>query len=138
MRAGSNGLPDPATRETFVAGAANPVELEIGPGGDLFYVDFSGGTIRRIRHLGGGNQPPTAVADATPRSGDVPLTVDFDGTGSSDPDPADTITYAWDLDGDGALDDSHDPQPSYTYQQPGATPSGCGSPTVPARPARIP
>jgi glucose/arabinose dehydrogenase/PKD repeat protein len=115
MRAGTNGLPDPATRQAFVAGAANPVDLEIGPGGDLFYIDFTGGTIRRIKYLGTLNQPPTAVADATPRSGPVPLTVAFDGTRSSDPDPGDTLTYAWDLDGDGAYDDSTSSRPSYTY-----------------------
>ena len=45
-----SGVPDPATLITFVAGAANPVELQIGPGGDLFYVDFDGGTIRRIQY----------------------------------------------------------------------------------------
>ena len=57
MFAGANGLPDPATRATFAAGAANPVDLQIGPGGDLFYVDFSGGTIRRIQFTSG-NQAP--------------------------------------------------------------------------------
>jgi glucose/arabinose dehydrogenase len=36
MLPGSNGLPDPATIQTFDAGAGNPVDLEIGPGGDLF------------------------------------------------------------------------------------------------------
>ena len=54
MAKGSNGLPDPAQRATFVAQAANPVNLEIGPGGDLFYVDFDGGTIRRVT----ANVPP--------------------------------------------------------------------------------
>ena len=57
----------------------NPVDLEIGPGGDLFYVDFDGGTIRRIRYFGQ-NQPPIAVASASPTSGAAPLTVAFDGT----------------------------------------------------------
>ena len=38
---------------TFAAGAANPVDLEIGPGGELFYVDFNGGTIRRDQLHGG-------------------------------------------------------------------------------------
>jgi PKD repeat protein len=41
--------------------------------------------------------------------------VAFDGTASSDPDPGDAITHAWDLDGDGAFDDSTTAQPSYTY-----------------------
>ena len=118
MFRGGNGLPDPSTLETFVAPAANPVGLEIGPGGDLFYPDFDGGTIRRIRYFSA-NQPPTAAASGDPASGPAPLTVDFDGTGSSDPDPGDTLTYAWDLDGDGQFDDSTSSTPKHTYTQPG-------------------
>ena len=34
---------------TFVGGAANPVNLEFGPDGNLYYVDFDGGTIREDR-----------------------------------------------------------------------------------------
>jgi glucose/arabinose dehydrogenase/PKD repeat protein len=113
MQKGTNGLPNPATRETFVAGAANPVDLQIGPGGDLFYVDFNGGTIRRIEFFSA-NQPPTAAARANPTSGLVPLTVNFDGTGSSDPD-GEALSYDWDLDGDGTYGDSTSPTPSYTY-----------------------
>src|SRR5215210_4587714 len=121
MYKGTNGLPPaPATLETLVAGAANPVDLEIGPGGDLFYVDFGGGTVRRIQYFGG-NRPPKAVAKAYPTNGATPLTVSFDGTDSSDPDPGDELTYAWDLDGDGAFDDdpSGSPRPSYTYDTAG-------------------
>ena len=36
-----------------------------------------------------GNQPPSAVIDASPTQGPAPLTVTFNGTGSTDPDPAD-------------------------------------------------
>ncbi len=50
MKKGTNGLPNPARLSTFVAGAANPVDLQIGPNGDLFYADLDGGTIRRIRY----------------------------------------------------------------------------------------
>ena len=49
MLPGSDGVPDPARIRTFAAGAANPVQLQIGPGGDLFYADFDGGTIRRVQ-----------------------------------------------------------------------------------------
>jgi PKD repeat protein len=49
----------------------------------------------------------------------VPLTVAFDGSGSSDPD-GDAISYAWDLDADGQYDDSTVAKPSYTYTQPGS------------------
>jgi PKD repeat protein len=115
MRKGADGNPAPGQIRTFVAGAANPVNLEIGPDGDLFYVDFDGGTIRRIHYNLSTNQPPIAVATATPTAGQAPLTVNFNGSGSSDPDTGDTITFAWDLDGDGAYDDSTAPQPAYTY-----------------------
>jgi uncharacterized repeat protein (TIGR01451 family) len=57
MFPGTNGLPDPGNKATFVAGAAGPVDLQIGPGGDLFYVDYDGGTIRRIQY--GAQPPPT-------------------------------------------------------------------------------
>ncbi len=118
MMRGANGLPDPATRQTFVAGAAGPVELQIGPDGDLYYVDMGGGTIRRIRGSFS-NEAPTAVAGATPSSGAVPLPVAFDGRASTDPNAGTTLTYAWDLDGDGEFDDSTSATPSRTYTSPG-------------------
>jgi PKD repeat protein len=76
-----------------------------------------GGTIRRIRYFNQ-NQPPIAVADANPTSGAAPLTVAFNGTGSSDAD-GDALTYEWDLDGDGAFDDGAAATASFTYTQPG-------------------
>src|SRR5581483_10637639 len=64
---------------------------------------------------GGGNSPPTAVATGSPTSGNAPLTVNFDGSGSSDPDAGDTITYSWDLNGDGTFGDSTIAKPSFVY-----------------------
>jgi glucose/arabinose dehydrogenase len=120
MLKGTNGLPDPAQRVTFAAAAANPVDLKTGPGGDLFYVDLTGGTIRRISFQGA-NTPPTAVIQATPTSGAAPLTVSFDGRASSDPDPGDGIAaYSWDLNGDGTYGDATGSTASYTYTDPGS------------------
>ena len=65
MRAGAGGLPNPNDIVTFVAPGAGPVNLEIGPSGDLFYPGYDDGTIRRIRYFAA-NQPPIAVAQATP------------------------------------------------------------------------
>ena len=65
------------------------------------------------------NHPPTAVPTATPTSGTAPLTVAFDSIGSSDPDPGDTLTYSWDLNGDGTFGDSFASNPSYVYSTPG-------------------
>ena len=56
--------------------------------------------LRRIAFTGGANRSPVAVAQANPTSGDLPLTVNFDGSQSSDPDN-DTLTFDWDF-GDGS------------------------------------
>ncbi len=111
MYKGANGLPDPTTRQTFAAAANGPVWLTQGPDGALYYADLAGGTVRRIAAA---NNAPTARIVATPTSGTAPLTVDFDGTTSSDPE-SQALTYAWDLDGDGAYDDSTQSTPSFTY-----------------------
>jgi glucose/arabinose dehydrogenase len=111
MKKGADGHPAPGQIRPFLQPAANPVNLEMGPDGNLYYPDFDGGRIQRIRYVG---SAPTAVAAASPTTGPPPLTVGFDGTGSSDPD-GDALAYAWDLDGDGAHDDSSSPQPTYTY-----------------------
>ena len=114
MKKGADGKPAPGLISTFVAGAANPVNLERGPAGDIFYVDFDGGTIHRVRYSAT-NQPPVARASATPTTGPAPLQVTFDGSASTDADAGDTLAYAWDLDGDGAYDDSPVVGPTYTY-----------------------
>jgi len=118
MFEGTNGHPNPSNIRPFVEAAANPVDLEMGPDGNLYYADFDGGTIRRIEYFNQ-NQPPFAVASANPTNGNAPLTVNFDGTASSDPDVGDTITFAWDLDGDTAFDDSTLTQPTFVYTIPG-------------------
>ena len=66
-----------------------------------------------MQRIGYANQPPTAVATASPASGQEPLTVAFDGTRSGDLEGP--LTYDWDLDGDGQYDDSTAPAPQRTY-----------------------
>jgi glucose/arabinose dehydrogenase/PKD repeat protein len=109
-----NGQIDPSTRAVFL-NENDPVNLEIGPNGDLFLVDFNG-SLRRI-HYPGGNRAPTAVVKAEPLAGPLPLTVNFDASGSTDPDAGDVLGYLWDLDGDGQYDDSTAVKPSRTYTQ---------------------
>src|SRR5215469_4944838 len=71
------------------------------------------GTVHRIAY-NAANQPPKAVITATPTNGPVPLTVGFDGTGSSDPEGK-PLSYSWDLNGDGTFGDATGPTASYTY-----------------------
>jgi glucose/arabinose dehydrogenase len=66
MRQGTNGQPDPANITPFVTGANTPVQVLTGKGGDLFYVALGSGQLRRVTYSAGVNQPPTAVATATP------------------------------------------------------------------------
>ena len=117
--AAPGGAPDPAQRETFVAAASTPVDLAVGPGGELYWADIGGGTIRRVRYTPG-NTLPTAVVDASPTAGAAPLTVAFDGTGSFDPDPADqdNLGYEWDFTDDGTVD-ATTPAADFTYPEAG-------------------
>jgi glucose/arabinose dehydrogenase len=113
----TDGAVDPSEIKTFVAPAANPVDLQMGPDGNLYYVDLEGGTVQRISY-GAGNQIPTAVAKAAPTSGNIPLTVSFDARGSTDPE-GDALKYSWDLNGDRTYGDSTAGRPSFTYTKAG-------------------
>jgi glucose/arabinose dehydrogenase len=117
MLPGPDGLPDPGNVQSVVGvdstggAAGHPVDLETGPGGDLFYVDMEDGTVHRLTYT---NRSPTAVLTASGSSGVAPLRVDLDGSGSTDPESG-PLTYSWDLDGDGTFGDATGPTASHTY-----------------------
>ena len=108
----ADGEPDPTAIQTFVEAAETPVDLLTGPGGDLYYVDYGlddewgvgdgEAGVHRIVYTGN-NAAPTAQITANQLSGPAPLTVNFSGTSSTDPD-GDALTYAWDLDGNGSFE----------------------------------
>lgn len=100
-------------------GTNSAVHLRFGPHNTtqaLYYTSYAnGGQIRRIAYTGSANRAPTAAISATPTSGPTPLAVNFDGSGSSDPDTGDTLTYIWDF-GDGSpVRETSQPTTSYTY-----------------------
>jgi glucose/arabinose dehydrogenase len=116
MFPGPGGDPDPANIALFATNIT-PVDLQIGPDGDLFYVNYQVGgpsDVRRVQYFPV-NQPPVAILQANPTNGPAPLTVNFDGSSSYDPDPNGTITFDWDLDGDGAFGDANAPALQHTY-----------------------
>jgi len=115
MTRDGSGVPNPAQVETFGSGlSGGAVDLVRGPEGDIFYVDHDGGRIQRITY-----GKPHAVATANPTSGLLPLSVQFNGAGST----GNGLTYAWDLDGDGQFDDSTAVSPSFVYSTPGNYPT---------------
>ena len=119
MQRGPGNLPNPADIVRFATGEPS-VGLYVGPAGDIFTVDHINGAVKRIS-FSTSNQAPVAVAQASPTSGDAPLTVSFDGSGSTDVD-GDPLTYAWDLDGDGLFDDAFTSATSFTFTEAGAHP----------------
>src|ERR687893_336572 len=118
MSAGTGGRPDGGQVSVFHHGADTPVDLETGPGGELWYVDLYGGRVHRIGYSAT-NSPPQAALVATPASGDPPLTVRLDASGSVDDDPGEVLTFAWDVDGDGEFDDGTGATVTATYDTPG-------------------
>ncbi|MCI0545162.1 MAG: PKD domain-containing protein, partial [Actinobacteria bacterium] len=132
MYPGGGGVPDPSTVEIFhyepdvfdedgqlVAYGIRPVDLEMGPDGNMWYVSYLQGVAGRFRYTAG-NTPPVAVIDADPTSGGAPLEVTFDGSDSFDPDGHPIVEYVWDLDNDGQFDDGSGTLVSWTFDEPGS------------------
>ena len=119
MIAGTNGLPDPTKIENLVSNATGEiVDLQKGPDGALYYVEFDHGQVYRVSYSTG-NQPPTARVSATPSNGTAPLTVSFSAAASTDPEDGSNLSYSWDLDGDQVFGDAITATPSFTYTHPG-------------------
>ncbi len=113
MPAGANGLPDPTKVEAFETSATGPVQLVVGPDHNLYFTDY-GGAIRRITYSST-NHTPVASFTASATYGATPLAVNFDASGSTDADSGDTLTYSWDLNGDGVYGDATGVTASKTY-----------------------
>ena len=111
-------------RETFAGGLGmrRPTAMTFGPYKGtqaLYYASFdgNGGSIRRIAYTPG-EQPP--VADLkTVGENYGPLTMNFDASGTRDPNGDADLNYEWDWDGNGTVDETttNDPRVSHTYTQ---------------------
>lgn len=120
-----DGIPDPppdSTATSFYGGVnATAVQLVSGPGSDVFYPNINLGRISRISYCNGcTNLAPSAAIALTPGStaDGGPRSITFDATNSVDPD-GDTLTYDWDLDGDGSFGDASGDTASFFYSPPG-------------------
>jgi cytochrome c len=102
----------------------NPMDLQFDGGhfyllayGDGFFTANNDAGMYRWDYVKG-QRAPVPVLAASPTNGPAPLTVQFSSEGSRDLDPADSIRFEWDFNGDGVVD-SVDPDPQFTYTTPG-------------------
>jgi len=101
-----------------------PLDVEFGPDGSLYVIDFGSGTgsgrggsnegagIYRIDYVAGGKSPTVKVG-VDKDNGPAPLAVTFSSAGSAAGDGS-ALTYAWDFTNDGSID-STAASPSHTY-----------------------
>lgn len=97
-----------------------PIDMQFGPDGSMYVLDYGsawfGGSLDAALYkieYSPGAKAPTANITATPTSGKAPLTVQFNGSGSTDPQNS-ALTYAWDFTNKGIVD-STAPNPTFTY-----------------------
>jgi PKD repeat protein/glucose/arabinose dehydrogenase len=102
----------------------NPEDLQWGADGNLYLLTYGDGFFAINGDAGmykweyvKGQRSPKAVITTNKTDGALPLTVQFTGSGSSDPDPGDSIRYEWDF-GDGSPI-SEEANPSHVYTKAG-------------------
>jgi glucose/arabinose dehydrogenase len=104
MLADENGELDPLTTQPFLSEDVpyTGADMQVGPDGDLYFLSLYGDeSLHRISYDPGA---PTARLEADRLWGaELPLEVDLDATGSTDPE-GETLAYAWDLDGNGSYE----------------------------------
>ncbi len=105
----------------FLDDGGGIVDLATHPiDGGLYYIDIKAGTIWDITRSVNGLVPPIAAASADQYYGPGPLTVQFNGSASSDP-AGFPLAYAWNF-GDGTAG-STSVNPSHTFNAPPGVPT---------------
>ena len=132
MTIGDRLVTGPVTQSEIIGGRVSlmvPESQRVG-GVDRAFATWSDGVLTPRRTVvtperGGSvvarfaNSAPVPSIRVEAASRNAPAAIRFDASGSSDPDVGDPVTFAWDLDGDGAFDDATGPSASRTYSRPG-------------------
>jgi PKD repeat protein len=108
----------PTAVQSFASNTGELVGMAAHPiTGDIYYARWN--QVFKISYTPSGNQPPIAVATADVTYGSSPLTVQFNGSGSSDPNNQ-VLQYLWTF-GDGQT--SNQANPSHTFNVPSGEPT---------------
>jgi PKD repeat protein/glucose/arabinose dehydrogenase len=103
----------PVSVHDFASGLGAITWIGTSPNdGCVWYIRYDANQLRRICYTLAVNLPPVAVAEQDVQYGPGPLTVQFTGSNSSDPENG-QLTYLWDF-GDGHTSTDPDPQHSFT------------------------
>jgi YD repeat-containing protein len=103
----------PTTSRSYATGGTIDVKLRV--------TDSSGHKATTSRLLTINDRPPTASFTLSPNPATTAQTVNFDGSGSSDPEGSIT-KYEWDLDGDGSFETDTGATATTTASYQSATP----------------
>ena len=113
-----NANNEPTQSHNFLTNALGVTGMAINPvNGYLYYASY-GGSIREVKY-DLGNQPPIAKATQDKKYGVSPLTVQFNGNQSTDPEGG-TLTYLWNF-GDGSPA-STSANPIHVFTSPNSSP----------------
>lgn len=92
------------------------IDMELGPDGKMYILAYGAGCcpqdipdgigkLIQVNYTGiTTNSPPTVVMEADVTNGTLPLTVNFTGDQTTDPNGDSPLSYAWDIDVDGNVD----------------------------------
>ncbi|MFB7892262.1 PQQ-dependent sugar dehydrogenase [Microbacterium sp. NPDC056044] len=117
-------LPNSALNAAGMPVWDNPIDMEFGPDGSLYVLDYGDGFFRpnpdaglyRVDYVEG-TKGPRVDLTASVTSGQGPLTVDFSAANSTHPNGL-ALSFAWDLEGDGTFTPG-DATASHTYTEDG-------------------
>ena len=114
-----NGQDQPVSGHDFGSNLGAIVWVGEGPEGCLYYSNYATNEIRRICYTLAVNLPPVAVASQNVQYGPGPLTVQFTGSASYDPESG-PLTHLWNF-GNGQT--STAVNPSHVFSAPPNTPT---------------
>ncbi len=109
----------PVSVANFGTSMGAVVFVNEGPDGGLWYVRYETNSIRKILPIGVTNLPPVALAEQDVQFGAGPVTVQFTGSNSTDPENG-ALSYSWNF-GDGTPN-STAPNPVHVFTPPNGNP----------------